>query len=134
MSFTRRSSFRRPQNTSHREGHHIVRNASVQPTASSATIQAQVAPSLGVHVASRNIRRHHPLRVLLLNPTHRRLHLEWRHVRGNWTSVKWNQVNFSDERRLNLSCDDNRVHVRRPVVNASILPLLHSDTPFPQLI
>ncbi|GFU49526.1 uncharacterized protein TNCV_1590711 [Trichonephila clavipes] len=30
-----------------REDHHIVRNARVQPTASSATIQVQVAPSLG---------------------------------------------------------------------------------------
>ncbi|GFW43258.1 HTH_Tnp_Tc3_2 domain-containing protein [Trichonephila clavipes] len=36
---------------------HIVRNAHVQTTASSATIQAQVAPSLGDFVSSRTIRR-----------------------------------------------------------------------------
>ncbi|GFX99813.1 transposable element Tcb2 transposase [Trichonephila clavipes] len=62
----------------------------VQPTASSAAIQAQVAPSLGAPVSSRTIRRRltegHlvswcPLRVLLLTPpsptAHRRLRLEW---------------------------------------------------------
>ncbi|GFY10806.1 hypothetical protein TNCV_1123281 [Trichonephila clavipes] len=44
MSFTRRPDSGRPRLTSHREDHHIVRNARVQPTASSAAIQAQVAP------------------------------------------------------------------------------------------
>ncbi|GFU51661.1 uncharacterized protein TNCV_82891 [Trichonephila clavipes] len=36
----------RSRQTSRREDRHIVRNARVQPTASSAAIQAQVAPSL----------------------------------------------------------------------------------------
>ncbi|GFT76499.1 hypothetical protein TNCV_3022691 [Trichonephila clavipes] len=43
--------------TSRREDRHIVRNARVQPTASSAAIQAQVAPSLGDPVSSRTVRR-----------------------------------------------------------------------------
>ncbi|GFV65860.1 transposable element Tcb2 transposase [Trichonephila clavipes] len=47
MSFTRRPSSGRPRQTSRQENRHIVRNAHVQPTASKATIQAQVAPSLG---------------------------------------------------------------------------------------
>ncbi|GFT74220.1 uncharacterized protein TNCV_4081411 [Trichonephila clavipes] len=47
MSFTRRPDSRRPRQTSLREDHYIVRNACVQPTASLAAIQAQVAPSLG---------------------------------------------------------------------------------------
>ncbi|GFU39785.1 transposable element Tcb2 transposase [Trichonephila clavipes] len=47
ISFTRRPGSGRHQQTSHREDRHIVRNAQVQPTASSAAIQAQVAPSLG---------------------------------------------------------------------------------------
>ncbi|GFT89506.1 hypothetical protein TNCV_4387681 [Trichonephila clavipes] len=42
---------------SHREDHHIVRNAPVQPSASSAAILAQVEPSVGVPVSSRIIRR-----------------------------------------------------------------------------
>ncbi|GFY08718.1 transposable element Tcb2 transposase [Trichonephila clavipes] len=41
MSFTRRPGSGRPRQTSRREDHHIVRNARVQPTASSAVIQAQ---------------------------------------------------------------------------------------------
>ncbi|GFT97820.1 HTH_Tnp_Tc3_2 domain-containing protein [Trichonephila clavipes] len=68
--------------TNRRENRHIVRNARVQPTASSAAIQAQVAPSLGAPVSSQTIRRRlaeghlgsrRPLLVLPLTPTHRRL-------------------------------------------------------------
>ncbi|GFY27374.1 HTH_Tnp_Tc3_2 domain-containing protein [Trichonephila clavipes] len=57
MSFTRRPGSGRPPQTSRREDHHIVKNARVQPTASSAAIQAQVAPSLGALVSSRTMRR-----------------------------------------------------------------------------
>ncbi|GFW80609.1 transposable element Tcb2 transposase [Trichonephila clavipes] len=95
----------------------------VQPTASSATIQAQVAPSLEAPVSSQTIRRHlaeghlgsrRPLCVLPLTPTHRRLHLEWCPIRGNWTAADRNQVVFSDESRFNLGSDDNPVRVWRP--------------------
>ncbi|GFW17304.1 transposable element Tcb1 transposase [Trichonephila clavipes] len=133
MSFTRRPGSGRPRQTSRREDHHIVRNVRVQPTASSAAIQVQVAPSLGAPVSSRTIRRRlaeghlgsrrlteghlrsrRPLRVLPLPPTHRHLRLEWFCARGNWTAAEWNQVVFSDESRFNLSSDDNRVRVWRP--------------------
>ncbi|GFX77712.1 transposable element Tcb2 transposase [Trichonephila clavipes] len=123
MSFTRKPGPGLPRQTSHREDGHIVRNARVQPTASFAAIQAQVALSLGVSVSSRKIRRRlaeghlgsrSPLRLLPLRPTHRRLRLEWCRARGNWTAAEWNQVVFSDESRLNLSSDDNRVRVWRP--------------------
>ncbi|GFS93284.1 transposable element Tcb2 transposase [Trichonephila clavipes] len=121
MSFTRRPSSRHPRQTTRLEYHHIVRNTSVQLTASSAAIQAQVAPSLGASVSSRIIRRRlveghlgsqRPLRVLALTPTHRCLRLKWCYVRGNWTAVEWNQVVFSYETRFNLSSDDKRVRVR----------------------
>ncbi|GFW13606.1 transposable element Tcb2 transposase [Trichonephila clavipes] len=128
MSFTRGPGSGRPRQTSRREDRHIVRNARVQPTASSAAFQAQVAPSLGANVSSRYIRRllaeghlglQHPLSVLLLTPTHRRrLRLEWCHTRRNWTASEWNQVVFSDESRFKLSNDDN----------------LFRDIPFPQLM
>ncbi|GFY00972.1 transposable element Tcb2 transposase [Trichonephila clavipes] len=122
MSFTRRTGSGRPQHTSRREDHLIVRNARVQTTASSAAIQAQVSPSLGAPVISRTIRRHlaeghlgsrRPFRVLPLTHTHRRLRLEWCRARGNWTAVEWNQIVLSDESRFNLSSDDNRVCVWR---------------------
>ncbi|GFU71824.1 transposable element Tcb2 transposase [Trichonephila clavipes] len=57
MSFTRRPDSVRPRQPSRREDHHIVKKAHVQPTASSAAIQAQIAPSLGAPVSSRTIRR-----------------------------------------------------------------------------
>ncbi|GFX46859.1 transposable element Tcb2 transposase [Trichonephila clavipes] len=81
MSFTRRPGSGRHRQTSHQDDRHIVRNARVQPTASSVAIQAQVAPSLGAPVSPRTRRRRlaeghfgsrRPLRVLTLTPTHRR--------------------------------------------------------------
>ncbi|GFX85719.1 uncharacterized protein TNCV_2471211 [Trichonephila clavipes] len=47
ISFKGRPGTGRLRQTSRREACRIIRNAQVQPTASSATIQAQVAPSLG---------------------------------------------------------------------------------------
>ncbi|GFW35930.1 transposable element Tcb2 transposase [Trichonephila clavipes] len=52
MSFTRRSGSGRPRQTSYREDRHIIKNARVQPTVSSAAIQVQVAPLLGAPVSS----------------------------------------------------------------------------------
>ncbi|GFT68879.1 HTH_Tnp_Tc3_2 domain-containing protein [Trichonephila clavipes] len=69
-----------------RREHRNIRNARVQPTASSATIQAQVAPSLRAPVASRAIRRRlaeghlglrRALRMLPLTTTPRGFRLEW---------------------------------------------------------
>ncbi|GFX85643.1 HTH_Tnp_Tc3_2 domain-containing protein [Trichonephila clavipes] len=79
MAFTRIPGSRHLRQTSHREDHHIVRNTRVQPTASSAAIQAKLASSLGTPVSSRTTRRclaeglsgsRCPLRVLPLMPTH----------------------------------------------------------------
>ncbi|GFV16417.1 transposable element Tcb2 transposase [Trichonephila clavipes] len=79
MSFTRRPGSGRPRQTSRREERHIVRNAHVEPTASSAAIQTQVAPSSVATVSSRTIRRRLvegylgsrcPLCALPLMPTH----------------------------------------------------------------
>ncbi|GFU99164.1 transposable element Tcb2 transposase [Trichonephila clavipes] len=130
--------------TSRREDRHIVRDARVQPTVSSAAIQAQVAPLLRTPVSSRTIQRclakihlgsRHPLRVLPLTPTHRRLCLECCRARENRTAAEWNQVVFSDESRFNLSSDDNRIRVWRPHGDRlSILSFLYSDTPIPQLV
>ncbi|GFX64020.1 HTH_Tnp_Tc3_2 domain-containing protein [Trichonephila clavipes] len=87
MLFIRRPDSGRAPQTSPREDRHIVSNARVQPTASSAVIQAQVELSLGVPVSSRIIRRslfeihlgsRCPLCVMLLTPTHRRLRLKVR--------------------------------------------------------
>ncbi|GFV86006.1 transposable element Tcb2 transposase [Trichonephila clavipes] len=81
------------------------------------------APALGAPVSSLTIRRRlaerHlgsrlPLCVLPLTPIHRRLRLKWCHARGNWTAAEWNQVVFSDESKLNISNEDNRVRLWRP--------------------
>ncbi|GFX10853.1 transposable element Tcb2 transposase [Trichonephila clavipes] len=97
MSFTRGRGSGRPRQTRRREDRHIIRNARVRPTVSSAAIQAQ-----------RQL--HGPP----LMPIRRRLRLERCHARGNWTAAEWKQVVFSDEFIFNLSSDDNRVRVWRP--------------------
>ncbi|GFY15861.1 transposable element Tcb2 transposase [Trichonephila clavipes] len=98
MSFTRRPDSGRLRQASRREDRHIVRNAHVQPAATLAAIQAEVAPSLGTPVSSRTIRRRlaerHlgsrcPIRELPLTPIHRRLRLEWCRARENWTAAEW---------------------------------------------
>ncbi|PRD24285.1 UNVERIFIED_CONTAM: hypothetical protein NCL1_44234 [Trichonephila clavipes] len=91
-----------PQQTS-RLGHHIVRIAHVQPIASSAAIQAHVAPSSGTPVSSRSIG----------------MRLAEEHFgsrRSLRTATEWNQFVSTDESRFNLSSDDNRVRVWRPRV------------------
>ncbi|PRD28354.1 UNVERIFIED_CONTAM: hypothetical protein NCL1_32619 [Trichonephila clavipes] len=120
-----------PRQTSRREDHHIVRNARVQPSASSAAIQAQVAPSLGAPVSCRTIRRRLAeghlvsrclLRVLPLTPNHQHLPLEWCHARRNWTAAEWNKVVFSEGNPDSISAVMTIVFVcGDPGVNASIL-------------
>ncbi|GFW31743.1 HTH_Tnp_Tc3_2 domain-containing protein [Trichonephila clavipes] len=104
MSFIRRPGSGRPRQTSCREERHIIRNARIQPTASSAAIQALKAPSLGAPVSSRTIRRclveghwrlRCPLRVLPLTPTHRCLRLEWCHAHSNCTAEEWNRSSLA---------------------------------------
>ncbi|GFU46348.1 transposable element Tcb2 transposase [Trichonephila clavipes] len=50
----------------------------------------------------------------VLTSTHRCLHLEWCHTRGNCTVAKWNQVVFNDESSFNLRSDDNHVRMLSP--------------------
>ncbi|GFY30979.1 transposable element Tcb2 transposase [Trichonephila clavipes] len=123
MLFTRRPGSGRPRQTDQSSRRPPHRKKCTRTTVSSVVIQVQVAPSLGASVSSRTIRRclakvhwgsWRPLRVLSLTPTHRPLHLEWCHARGNWTAAEWSQVVFRDEPRFNLSSDDNRVRVSRP--------------------
>ncbi|GFU65293.1 HTH_Tnp_Tc3_2 domain-containing protein [Trichonephila clavipes] len=86
MSFTRRPDSGHPRQTSRREDRHIVRNVHAQPTGSSAAIQAQVAPSLGALVSSRNIRRHLAERHLGSRCTLR--------MRDNYKKRKYSVLNY----------------------------------------
>ncbi|GFX88734.1 transposable element Tcb2 transposase [Trichonephila clavipes] len=88
MSFTRRPGSGRPRQTNRKDGHHVV------------------APSLGApcqtirrYLATGHLGSWHPLNVLLLSPTPRRLRLKWCRAPGNWTATEWNQVIFIDESR-----------------------------------
>ncbi|GFT11972.1 transposable element Tcb2 transposase [Trichonephila clavipes] len=90
MSPTRRPGSGHPLPTSRPEDRHVVRNARIQPIASSAAIQAQIVPSLGAPVSSRIIRRR-------LAEGHLGL-----------------RAHYVDESGFNFSSDDNHVGVWRP--------------------
>ncbi|GFV61223.1 transposable element Tcb2 transposase [Trichonephila clavipes] len=137
MSFTRRPGSGRPRQTSrHRKkctrrancfiGRHPVTGSfSLGAPVSFRTIRRRLAEE---HLGSRC-----PLRVLPFTPTHRRLRLECCHARGNWT-VQRNGTRSSLATNP-ISAVMTIVFVcRDPVVNASILPLLYSDTSLPQLV
>ncbi|GFV23351.1 uncharacterized protein TNCV_4780641 [Trichonephila clavipes] len=130
---------RRYRQTSRREGHHIVRNGRVHPTASSAAIQAQVAPYLGANVSSQTILRRLAERLGIAAPitcaaldahslthgaTHEEIGLQWN---GTRSSLATNPNSISAVVTIVFVCGD-------PVVNTSLLPLLYSDTPLPQLV
>ncbi|GFU08064.1 HTH_Tnp_Tc3_2 domain-containing protein [Trichonephila clavipes] len=85
------------------------------------------------------MRSQRPLRALPLTPTHQRpfieasvwsgaAHEETRLQRnGNRSSLATNADSISAKMTIVFVCED-------PVVNASILQLLYSDTPLPQLV
>ncbi|GFV68835.1 transposable element Tcb2 transposase [Trichonephila clavipes] len=104
MPLTRRSGSARSRQISRQKERQLVINTRLQPTASSAAIQAQVSPLLGGPVSSRTIRRRladghlgswHPLRGLPFTPTYPRLRLECCCARGNWTAVEWNRSSLA---------------------------------------
>ncbi|GFT94388.1 HTH_Tnp_Tc3_2 domain-containing protein [Trichonephila clavipes] len=143
ISFTQRPVSGRPRQTSRLKERHLVRHTCLKATASSPTIQAQVALLLGTPVSTRTIRRrlaeghlgsHHPLRVLPLTPTHQRFRLESCRTRGNWTAVEWNRSSLATNPESNSAVMTIAFVCGDPVVNASILPLIYSDTPLPQLV
>ncbi|GFX61548.1 HTH_Tnp_Tc3_2 domain-containing protein [Trichonephila clavipes] len=112
MSFKPRSGSGRHRQTSHREDRHMVRNARAHPTASSAAVHAHVVPSLGSPLSSRTIRKR----------------LAEEHL-GSWHPLRvlTNPDSISAVMTIVFVNGD-------PVVNASILTLLYSNTPLPQLV
>ncbi|GFU51119.1 HTH_Tnp_Tc3_2 domain-containing protein [Trichonephila clavipes] len=138
MTLTQKPSSRHPRQTSCQEDCYIVRNASVQRTASSAANQAQVAPSLPV--SSRTIRMclaeghlgsqchyvccldtHQSTPPFGVVPSTRKL---------DCTGMEPGRLfpgSISSGMTIMFVCG-------HPVVNASIRTLLYSNTPLPQLV
>ncbi|GFV13238.1 uncharacterized protein TNCV_3655581 [Trichonephila clavipes] len=132
MSFTRRPGSGFPRQTSCRD-RHIVRNACVQPTASSATIQAQGPMSLlepydgswlediwdrGAHYMFCPYRP--PIDASVWSgTTHEEARLQWN---GTRSSLATNLDSIPAVMTIMFECGD-------PVLNALILHFLYSDTP-----
>ncbi|GFW10676.1 transposable element Tcb2 transposase [Trichonephila clavipes] len=106
--------------TRRRDDRMIVRQALVGPTVTRSTIRAGVGVTIVPqtifrHLAEANLKSKRPFRALLLTPEHRQLRLQWCQARSMWNVTYWQKVVFSDESRLVLRTDDNRVRVwRRP--------------------
>ncbi|GFS57843.1 uncharacterized protein TNCV_2909331 [Trichonephila clavipes] len=60
-----------------------------------------------------NLKSKRPFRALPLTPEHRQLRLQWCHARSMWNVTDGQKVVFSDESRIVLGTDDNRVRVWR---------------------
>ncbi|GFW96835.1 transposable element Tcb1 transposase [Trichonephila clavipes] len=78
--------------TTRREDRRNVRQALVDPTATRSTNRFHALP---------------------LTPEHRQLRLQWCLARSMWNVTDWQKVVLSDESRLVLGTDDNRVRVWR---------------------
>ncbi|GFV34835.1 transposable element Tc1 transposase [Trichonephila clavipes] len=111
---------RSTRKTTRREDRRIVEQALVDPTVTSSTIRADVGvaivpQTISRHLAEANLQFKCPFRALPLTPEHRQLRLQWCQARSMWNVTDWQKVVFSDESRLVLGTDDNRVRVwRRP--------------------
>ncbi|GFT89343.1 transposable element Tcb2 transposase [Trichonephila clavipes] len=98
----------------------IVRQALVEPTVTRSTIRADVgvaivSQTISTHLAEANLKTKRPFRALPLTPEHRQLRLQWCQARSMWNVTNLQNVVLSDESRVVLGTDDNRVRVwRRP--------------------
>ncbi|GFY35961.1 transposable element Tc1 transposase [Trichonephila clavipes] len=106
--------------TTRRYDQRIMRQALVDPTVTRSTIRADVGvaivpQTISRHLAEANLKSKRPFRALPLTLERRQLRLQWRQARSMWNVTYWQKVVISDESRLVLGTDDNRVRVwRRP--------------------
>ncbi|GFS71874.1 HTH_Tnp_Tc3_2 domain-containing protein [Trichonephila clavipes] len=76
---------------------------------------AIVPETISKHLAEANLKSKRPFCALPLTPEHQQMRLLWCQARSTWNVTDWKKVVFSDESRLCLGTDDNRVRVwRRP--------------------
>ncbi|GFW31825.1 uncharacterized protein TNCV_5039951 [Trichonephila clavipes] len=117
--------------TTRREDRRIVRQALVDPTVTRSTIRADVGvatvpQTISRHLAEANIKSKRPFRALPLTPEHRQLRLQWCQARSMWNVTDWQKVVFSDESRLVLGTDDNRVQTLPwPTRSPALSPVVH---------
>ncbi|GFV69133.1 HTH_Tnp_Tc3_2 domain-containing protein [Trichonephila clavipes] len=100
--------------TTRREDRRIVRQALVDPTVTRSTIRADVEvaivpQTISRHLAEAHLKSKRHFRALPLTPEHRQLRLQWCQARSMWNVRDWQKVVFSDESRIVLGTDDNRV-------------------------
>ncbi|GFW05071.1 transposable element Tcb2 transposase [Trichonephila clavipes] len=113
-----------PERPGRPRGERIVRQALVDPTVTHSTIRAEVGiaivpQTISRHLAETNLKSKRPFHALSLTPEHRQLRLQWCQPRSMWNVTDWQKVVFSDESRLVLGTDDNRVRVwRRPAYDS----------------
>ncbi|GFX53991.1 transposable element Tcb1 transposase [Trichonephila clavipes] len=116
----RKTGFGATRKTTRREDRRIVRQALVDPTVTRSTIRANVGvvivpQTISRHLTEANRKSKRPFRALPLSPEQRQLRLQWCQARSMWNVTDFQKVVFSDESRLVLETEDNRVRVwRRP--------------------
>ncbi|GFU12501.1 transposable element Tc1 transposase [Trichonephila clavipes] len=102
------------------EDEKVLTRGKPDPTKTRSTIREDIGvtivpQTISRHLAEANLESKRPFRALPLTPEHRQLRLQWCQARSMWNVTDWQNVVFSDESRLVLGTDDNRVRVwRRP--------------------
>ncbi|GFW87549.1 hypothetical protein TNCV_4485141 [Trichonephila clavipes] len=76
------------------------------------------------NLAEANLKSKRPFCALPLTPEHRQLRLQWYQARSMWNVTDWQKVVFSDEFRIVLGTDDNRVRCGGALVSGTIPPTL----------
>ncbi|GFT95302.1 transposable element Tcb1 transposase [Trichonephila clavipes] len=100
--------------TTRREDRRIVRQALVDPTVIRADVGvANVSQTISRHLAEANLKSKCPFHALPLTRERWQLRLQWCQARSMWKATDWKKVVFSDESRLVLGTDDNRVRAWR---------------------
>ncbi|GFX14342.1 transposable element Tc1 transposase [Trichonephila clavipes] len=74
---------------------------------------AIVPQTISRHLTEANLKSKRPFHALPLTPEHQQLRLKWCQARSMWNVTDWQKVVFSDESRVVLVTDDNRVRVWR---------------------
>lgn len=112
----------RPRSTSRNEDRYIGLTARREPFSTAGDYRRQLQRATGTTISDQtirnrlheiNLRARRPLHRPLLSRNHRRLRLQWARTHQHWLLPQWRNCLFTDETRLALVPDNNRLRVWR---------------------
>lgn len=111
----------RKRKTTIQTDRHIVRVVKQQPFITSSEVVQQLQLNISSSLVRRrlidaNLAAKRPRRVPLLNSRHVKNRLKFAKERMNWPALKWRNILWSDESKIEILCNNiDKHYVRRPV-------------------